>query len=406
MDLQKLYENQSRILNRVSLEKKRYLYEHINWKLKSIGILGQRGVGKTTMMLQYIKEHYLNTTRALYISLDTPYMQALSLYEFAIEFEQNGGEILFVDEVHKYEEWASHIKSIYDTLDIQVVFSGSSLLQISQQNADLSRRSIVYHLENLSFREYLSLEDVEQFKPFTLEELLQNHLTLAADINKKIKPLMYFKEYIKYGAYPFILEDRESYHQRVQQMVNLILETDLPSVNKIDMGQIKKLKKMLYMLAISVPFIPNITDLANATNISRPKIYEYLQYLEAAKIINSVSSKEKGYKIMSKPEKLFMQNTNISYALTSEINRGSAREAFFVNQIKNSQNAQSKFMDNTIFTVDKGDFLVNDTYTFEVGGKNKSFKQIKDLANSFVAADDIEVGFKNKIPLWLFGFLY
>lgn len=406
MDLQKLYENQSRILNRVSLEKKRYLYEHINWKLKSIGILGQRGVGKTTMMLQYIKEHYLNTTRALYISLDTPYMQALSLYEFAIEFEQNGGEILFVDEVHKYEEWASHIKSIYDTLDIQVVFSGSSLLQISQQNADLSRRSIVYHLENLSFREYLSLEDVEQFKPFTLEELLQNHLTLAADINKKIKPLMYFKEYIKYGAYPFILEDRESYHQRVQQMVNLILETDLPSVNKIDMGQIKKLKKMLYMLAISVPFIPNITDLATATNISRPKIYEYLQYLEAAKIINSVSSKEKGYKIMSKPEKLFMQNTNISYALTSEINSGSAREAFFVNQIKNSQNAQSKFMDNTIFTVDKGDFLVNDTYTFEVGGKNKSFKQIKDLANSFVAADDIEVGFKNKIPLWLFGFLY
>ena len=406
MDLQIIYENQNRILNRISLTKKRYLYDSINWNLKSIGILGQRGVGKTTMMLQYIKENYKNSNKALYISLDTPYMQSVSLFDFAVTFEQNGGELLFVDEVHKYEEWASHIKSIYDFLDIQVIFSGSSLLQISKQNADLSRRSIIYHLENLSFREYLSISDIAQFDAFSLENILESHVDIASKIKETIKPLMYFKDYLKYGAYPFVIEDKENYHQRVQQMINLILETDLPSVNSIDMGQIKKLKKMLYMLAVNVPFIPNITDIATATNISRPKIYEYLHYLENAKIINSVTSKEKGYKIMSKPEKLFMQNTNISYALTSEINIGSAREAFFVNQIKNSQNSKEKFIDDTIYSSKIGDFLVENRYVFEVGGKNKSYNQIKNITNSYIAADEIEIGYGNKIPLWIFGFLY
>ena len=217
---------------------------------------------------------------------------------------------------------------------------------------------------------------------------------------------MYFKEYLQYGSYPFILEDKETYHQKIIQMINLILETDLPYINKIEMQQIVKLKKLLYMLAINVPFIPNITDIAKATNISRPKVYEYLKHLESAKIINSIRSKTKGYNIMSKPEKLFMQNTNISYALTSKIDIGSARESFFANQIKNYYNANTKLVDDTIFSSSQGDFLVDDKYTFEVGGKNKSFKQIKDIENSYVISDDIEIGFKNKIPLYLFGFLY
>lgn len=406
MSLQMMYENCENLLQRTLLSPKRYLYEKINWDLKSIGILGQRGLGKTTMMLQYIKENYTNTDKALYVSLDNPYMQSTSLIEFAKEFEQYGGEVLFIDEVHKYDDWSTHIKNIYDSLDIKVVFSGSSILQIEKQNADLSRRTIIYHLENLSFREYLDFTGIEKFDSYSIEDILNNHKSIASDIKNKIKPLMYFKEYLQYGSYPFILEDKDTYYQKIVQMINLILETDLPYINKIEMQQIVKLKKLLYMLAINVPFVPNITDIAKATNISRPKVYEYLKHLESAKIINSITSKEKGYSVMSKPEKLFMQNTNISYALTSEINIGSVRESFFVNQIKNYYNSKIKLIDDTIFSSKDGDFLVDNQYIFEVGGKNKSFKQIKDIPNSYVVSDDIEIGFNNKIPLWLFGFLY
>ena len=247
---------------------------------------------------------------------------------------------------------------------------------------------------------------MQTFDSFTLENILEDHIKIASQISSQIKPLMYFKEYLEYGAYPFILEDKESYHQKIIQMISTVLEVDLPYINKIDISQIVKLKKLLYMLAVNVPFIPNITDLSNATNISRPKVYEYLQHLESAKIINAIVSKEKGYKIMAKPEKLFMQNTNISYALTSEINIGSARESFFVNQIKNRNNSRANFYNDTIFTAKIGDFLVEDKYTFEIGGKNKDYKQIKNIQNSYIAADDIEVGFGNRIPLWLFGFLY
>ena len=406
MNLQNAYEEQAIRLNKVSLEKKRYLYHKINWDLKSIGILGQRGLGKTTMMLQYIKEYFAGSEEALYISLDNPYFQSISLIDFAKEFEQYGGKVLFIDEVHKYNDWSTHIKNIYDMLDLKVVFSGSSILQIAKQNADLSRRTIIYQLENLSFREYLYLKDIEVFESVEMEELLLDHQKIASEISQKIKVLKFFKEYLQYGAYPFILEDKDSYHQRIIQIINLILESDLPFINKIEVQQISKLKKLIYLLAVNVPFIPNIKDLSEATDISRPKVYEYLNHLEDAKIINSIRSKAKGYKILSKPEKLFMQNTNITYALTSNIDIGSARESFFVNQIKNYYASQNLFLDEAIYTAGKGDFLVQDRYTFEIGGKGKTFKQIKGVENSFIASDDIEIGFGNKIPLWLFGFLY
>ena len=406
MDLQIYIEAQSVRLQKVSLEKKRYLYHKINWDLRSIGILGQRGLGKTTMMLQYIKENFQKSEEALYISLDSPYFQSISLIEFAKEFEQQGGKVLFVDEVHKYNDWSTHIKNIYDMLALKVVFSGSSILQIAKQNADLSRRTVIYQLENLSFREYLYLDDVETFSSVEIEVLLKNHQKIASDITQKIKVLKYFKEYLQYGAYPFILEDRESYHQKIIQIINLILESDLPFINKIEVQQVSNLKKLIYLLAVNVPFIPNIKDLSEATEISRPKVYEYLKHLEDAKIINSVRSKAKGYKILSKPEKLFMQNTNITYALTANIDMGSARESFFVNQIKNYYASKNLFLDESIYAVPKGDFLVDNHYTFEIGEKGKTFKQIKDVENSFMASDDIEIGFGNKIPLWLFGFLY
>ena len=406
MSLQSLFEEQAKRLRKISLSKKRYLYAQMDWSLTCIGILGQRGLGKTTMMLQYLKEHYNGSDKALYISLDNPYFQSLSLYDFAMEFERYGGEVLLIDEVHKYEDWSIHIKAIYDASNLRVVFSGSSILHISKQKGDLSRRAVVYHLENLSFREYLSFKGIFTCEPVSMEALLENHVSIANTVASEIKPLKYFKEYLEFGAYPFVLEDKENYHQRIIHVINLILETDLPYINKIEMAQIGKLKKLLYLLAINVPFIPNITDLATATQISRPKIYEYLNHLERANIINSVRSKEKGYSLLSKPEKLLMQNTNLSYALSTTADKGSLREAFFVNQIKNAYAKNIRLLDESIYTSKQGDYLVDNTYTFEVGGKQKGFEQIKELPNSYVAADDIEVGYKHKIPLWLFGFLY
>jgi len=208
MDLHNLFQEQTKLLQQISLKKKRYLYDKIDWNLKSIALLGQRGLGKTTMMLQYIKEHFEGSDKALYVSLDSPYFQTLSLVEFAKEFEQYGGEMLFIDEVHKYDDWSTHVKHIYDTLDLQIVISGSSILQISKQNADLSRRTIVYHLENLSLREYLLLKYDEHFEVYSIENILKNHLHIAGEISKKIKPLKLFKEYLQYGNYPFILEDK------------------------------------------------------------------------------------------------------------------------------------------------------------------------------------------------------
>ena len=405
MNLQYFFEEQDKLLNKTSLSLKRYLFDKIDLNLKCTAILGQRGVGKTTLMLQLIKSKY-NNNKALYISIDSPFFQSISLYEFAKEFEQMGGEVLFIDEVHKYPNWASHIKEIYDKLDLKVIFSGSSILKISKQNADLSRRAVVYNLENLSFREYLLFNKVANFDPLSLEEILEHHQKYANEISQQIKPLKYFKEYLKIGVYPFFLEDKSIYHKKIVQILNIILESDLPYINQIEVAQISKLKKLLYLLAISVPFVPNITDLSQSTNISRPKIYEYLQYLEDAKIINSLRSKDKGYSIMSKPQKLFMQNSNISYAITQNPNIGALRETFFVNQIKNYYSNSNSFLDEHIYIAKQGDFLVANKYTFEIGGKNKGFEQIKDLPNSFVAADDIEIGFGNKIPLWLFGFLY
>jgi len=392
------------LLGRVSLKHKRYLYKKIDWSQRLIGILGQRGQGKTTMMLQYIKEHYADDSSALYISLDNPYFQTLSLLDFAQEFSQLGGKVLFIDEVHKYKDWSIHIKLIYDMLDVKVIFSGSSILKMTKQDGDLSRRSLVYHLENMSFREYLSITDTIDLPTYTLKELLDNHIQIATTITAQIKPIKLFRDYMEYGAYPFILEDKAFYHQRIIQIIMLILETDLPYINAIEIAQISKLKKLLYMLAVSVPFVPNVVDLAQATNISRPKIYEYLKYLEDAKIITSLRTQEKGYKIMSKPEKLYMNNPSISYALCASSDKGSLRESFFVNQIKNYYG--KRFLDDAIWTSKVGDFLVEERYVFEVGGKNKSFKQIKDIPDSYIAADDIEIGFGNKIPLWLFGFLY
>ncbi len=406
MDLALFFQEQQKLLKYITLEPKRYLFSHIDWNQRLIGVLGQRGVGKTTLMLQALKEQYGSSDRALYISVDNPFFKTISLYEFAIHFEQLGGETLFIDEVHKYSDWSNHLKAIYDGTRLNIVFSGSSMLQIHAQEADLSRRAIIHHLANLSFREYLWLSGNGRFAPATLPELLQNHVTIAADIAGQIKPLKHFQDYLVRGCYPFICEGIDTYHIKLISIVNQILESDLPYVTQIPVTQIDKLKKLLYLLSESAPFEPNISKLAAMTEIARVTMGDYLRYLEHASLLNRVPSSNKGTARIRKPEKIYLYNTNLANAINKTPHTGTSRETFFVNQIKSSFYNTSKLLDNTIALGLTGDFVVDGMFTIEVGGKNKGFDQIKGTDNAYLAVDNIETGFKNKIPLWLFGFLY
>ena len=407
MDFSVFFQEQQKLINKIETIKKRNLYFQINWNSKMLAILGQRGVGKTTLMLQYIKENYFNKTTALYLSVDNPFFKNVSLYEFASEFENLGGKILFIDEIHKYKNWSEHIKSIYDSTDLKIVLSGSSILRINKQNADLSRRLDIYKLGNLSFREYLLFNDILSMeKPFSLEDILENHIETAGKIESKIKPLKYFRDYLTEGAYPFILEGKSRYNHKIIGIINQILEVDLPYITNINYSQIDKIKKLLYLIATSVPFTPNISKLSKATDISRPTLIEYLHHLEAAGIINLLSFKARGYKKIEKPDKIFLYNTNLMKAITFSPNTGNQRETFFVNQLKTYYSNKASFIDDNILLSQNGDFLIENKYIFEIGGKKKGFKQIKDLQNAFIAADDIEIGFQNKIPLYLFGLMY
>lgn len=406
MNLSLFFQEQQKLLTQITLEPKRYLFFHINWNQRLIGIIGQRGVGKTTLMLQALKEQYGASDQALYISVDNPFFKTISLYEFAIHFEQLGGKTLFIDEVHKYSDWSSHLKAIYDGTRLNIIFSGSSMLQIHAQEADLSRRAIIHHLANLSFREYLWLSGIGQFTPTTLNELLHKHVTIAGNIAAQIKPLKHFQDYLAHGCYPFICEGTDTYHIKLISIVNQILESDLPYVTQIPVTQIDKLKKLLYLLSESAPFEPNISKLAAMTEISRVTMGDYLRYLEQASLLNRVPSSNKGTGKIRKPEKIYLYNTNLSHAINKTPHTGTSRETFFVNQIKSSFYNASKLLDNTIALGQTGDFLIDGTFTIEVGGKNKGFDQIRGTDNAYLAVDNIEIGFKNKIPLWLFGFLY
>lgn len=404
--MENFFREQRRLLDTLS-DKKRYLYDRIDWDLQCIGILGARGTGKTTLMLQSIKDRFGKTDKALYISVDSPYFQATSLLDFAKDFYQHGGEALFIDEVHKYPDWSVHIKSIYDSIPgLKIVFSGSSLLQIARQKGDLSRRAIIYNLHGLSFREYLYFAHSLRFDAVTLKDILKNHQSLADEICRELRILRLFKDYLQGGYYPFFLEGESYYRLKVREVINHILEIDLPLINRIELRQISKIKKLLYLLSVSHPFVPNITKLSAATDISRPKLYEYLEHLQEARLLNLVREKGRGYEILTRPDKIYLENSNLMYAIAEEVNTGSLRELFFVNQIRNSSMGHPALVDETIELSGQGDFIVKSGYTFEIGGKNKGLKQISGVPDSYVVADDIESGFGRKIPLWLFGFMY
>jgi hypothetical protein len=386
-------------LSRTNFPFQRYLMQDIHWDWRLIGIKGARGTGKTTMMLQYLKQKYGAEGKGLYLSLDDIYFTENPLVMVIEQLRAKGYQAFFLDEVHKYPTWAREIKNLYDRYpDILIVFTGSSLIEMNKLDVDLSRRSVVYELQGLSFREYLSLVTQQQFSALKLDDLLERHTMHALSITAQTKPLQYFSMYLREGYYPFFIEDQAMYLTRLAQTIQLVVETDLNFIEGIQTKQIRKILQLLLIIATSVPFKPNIAKLAERIGIERNTLLKYLHFLEKAAIVRFLDSEGKGISILQKPDKIYLENTNISYALApGNVDIGNLRETFFFNQTSKNHLVQY---------TDQGDFRIDGQYVFEVGGRNKTAGQIKGIANAWLAVDQIETGIGNRIPLWLFGFLY
>jgi len=371
----------------------------IDWSNRFIGIKGSRGVGKTTLVLQYIKQNYKADNKVLYISLDNLYFTDNKLYDLADAFYKKGGELLAIDEVHRYINWATELKNIYDDMpDLKVVFTGSSLLHLNKAKADLSRRVVMYQMPGLSFREFLEFENQKSYPIYNLDELTNNHVELSMDVIKEIKPLAYFENYLNYGYFPFYLENKKSFHPKLNEVLLTVLEVDIPQFEQIQTSSIVYLKKLLKIISRSVPFKPNMKNLSSRTGISLNTMKTYLKYLSDAKLLSLLYFPDTGINSLNKPEKIYLENASLIHNLAdSNPDIGNIRETFFLNQVSQL---------HTINASKSADFLVNEQYTFEVGGANKQQKQINDIENSFIVKDNKEIGSDNIIPLWLFGFLY
>lgn len=338
--------------------------------------------------------------QTLYVSLDDIYFQAKTLVDLVEEFYLNGGKYLYLDEVHKYENWSAEIKNIYDNYEtLSVVFTSSSTLEINKGFADLSRRAVTYELKGLSFREYLHIEGDFTIPALTLAEILENHIQIAQEITSDKRILPYFKKYLDIGYYPFYREGESSYYGKLTNVINLTIESDIPSVYKIEFKTINKIKRLLYVISTSLPYEPNITKLSEQLETtSRTSTLLYLDYLQKSNLTSHLKTSAKGNNYLMKPDKIYLENTNLIKVIGSEnVSDGTIRETFFNNQLG---------VKHQVNTSKVSDFLVDEKFTFEVGGKGKTTSQIKSLENAFIAADSIEIGFKNKIPLWLFGLTY
>lgn len=378
---------------------RRYLHTMIDWNERLIGIVGARGTGKTTLMLLHANDNFADKSKVVYLSMDNLWFTNHTLLDFAEQFSRFGGTHILIDEVHRYPNWAIELKNIYDSYpELHIVFSGSSMLEIYNANADLSRRAVVFELHGLSFREYLLFEGITDIPTVSLEDIFENHINIASDIISKHKIALYFRNYINSGFYPIYKEGLRNYSMKLQNVVNTIIDKDIPAIEKIDFAGMYALKKMLMMLSTLVPYTPNIEKLSTDMQLNRATTLKYLSYLTKAGLINSLMSSNKGTSILTKPEKILLNNTNLLFALsTVKPEDGNVRETFMVNQLK---------VKYKVTTCQKGDFLIENKYIVEVGGKNKKFNQIKDIPDSFIVSDSIDIGWGNKIPIWLFGLLY
>ena len=396
MNLPILQKVSAQILAKETPKYKRWLFNKIDFSSKLIGIKGPRGSGKSTMLLQYAKMKKLPASKVLFINCDHPAMVETSLYEIAEDFYARGGELLFIDEIHKSKNFSQELKAIYDIFDMQVIFSGSSALEIEHASGDLSRRAVVHNLGVLSLREFAELQTGKSFSSYTLDEIVESHFDIASEIMTKIRPLEHFNNYLEYGCYPFYLESLIDYPQKLLEVINLTINSDLSAIYNIENSKLDKLKKVMYMLCVTNPYELNIKKLSSAVETSWSTLSKYLERMDAGSLIHIVRQ-GKGMRAVNKPDKLLLDNPNLFSVLCAKPNIGSIRESFFVSQVG---------LKHQVHYHDKGDFIVDDKKVFEIGGASKSDEQLNGNPFGYVVSDDIEIGFDNKIPLWLFGFLY
>lgn len=397
--MDRLYKAYGRLLAETDLSFTRYLYEKINWDNRLIVIKGAKGVGKTTMLLQHILRTFTDKEKALYASLDHIWFANHSILDLAEYHYTHGGTHLFLDEVHKYRGWQREIKNVYDSYPrLNIVVTGSSMLKLEESLVgDLSRRHRQYTLEGMSFREYLMLERVASLPVLGLEEVLQDHFMKASQITSKVKVLKHFDKYLESGYYPFYREEGDGFFDRLQQVIDTITTSEIPSVSNIEYESVYKVKQLLAVLAERSPYTLNISSLCNTLQSSRNNVLKLIELLDKAALVRRLYSTDNGMNMLTKPEKILFYNTNLMYCLTPQVDDGTKRETYFASQIG---------VNHMMYMPNQGDLVVDGRWLFEVGGKGKGFSQIKDIENSFVVSDDIEIGHGNKIPLWLFGLLY
>jgi hypothetical protein len=389
--MDKLFEYSQKLVNEVDTNFHRYMYNHINWDSRMIGLTGPRGVGKTTMALQYIKQN-LKIQETLYVTAEDFYFASNKLTDLADRFVKYGGKHLFIDEIHKYKDWSKELKLLYDYhKDLRIVFTGSSVLDIKKGAYDLSRRALVYNMQGLSFREYLKLFHDISTKTYTLQQILDHKVEEPG----MERPLPLFAQYLKNGYYPFALES--DFDIRMNQVINQSLEIDIPMYAEMNTSTGRKLKQLLAIIAKSAPFKPNMSKIAEILAVSRNNIADYLNYIEDAGMIYQLRDNTDGIRSLGKVQKIYLDNSNLAYTLGNEKpNIGNIRETFFQNQLRLKHNLLSS---------KNADFIINDI-NFEIGGKSKGQKQIKDLDKAYIIKDDIEKGYLNVIPLWQFGLMY
>lgn len=397
-DIQPLINIYHRKLAATDLRFKRYLHYRIDWDVRLIGIKGARGVGKTTMLLQHIKESFDKIDDALYVSLDNLWFNTHKL-EDLVEFLYTHGVMhIYLDEVHRYKDWAVLLKNFYDSYpDLNIVYTGSAMLAIDNSKADLSRRQSLYTLNGLSFREYLAYEGVAAIPTIGLEEMLAGHVEYAVDVISGIKILKYFDRYLREGYYPYYKEAGNDYLMRVGEVARLVIDNDIPSVEDITYFTAQKIKTLLMVIAGNVPLKPNISKLSSQLESTRDQTLKMLYLLDRADLLLLLTEQLKNYKHLVSPKKIYLNNANLMYALSGKISEGTVRETFFANQV-------GAVADLTM--PKQGDFLADGKYLFEVGGNSKTFDQIAGIPESYLAVDGIETGSGNRIPLWMFGCMY
>ena len=394
-----LFENSDRQVQKVPLKFKRYLLSKINFENRLIGIKGARGTGKTTLLLQWLYDLGKPASEAAYFTLDDLYFLTNSLVDTAQQFYQQGGIVLVLDEVHKYPQWAREIKILYDRYsDLKIIFTGSSIIDISRQEGDLSRRALMYELHGLSYREYLLLNEISDVPVLNLQKIIQSDFDIRGTFDEQFRPLAHFENYLHFGFYPFYAEDKEGYYQRLQQLTRMIVESDMAEIKGFDIRNAKKMLQLLYIIAQQVPFKPNLMKLAEKTGIHRNSLGNYLYFLEEARLISLLFPSGSSTATLQKPEKIFLHNTNMMFALSGNTPQvGSIRETFVNNQLS---------VIHQVRQPKSGDFETDGKMIFEVGGPGKGLKQISDLPNAFLIKDNTEYPVSNIIPLWMIGMLY